>query len=80
MHVTTIHFASSTTHAKCNKLVCTYIICTVDVVYLFIYLFASGNMAHKKHEHDRQGQKMNDENTNIKEHTKDTHTHRKQLK
>jgi len=49
-------------------------------IYLFIYLFASGNMAHKKHEHDRQGQKRNDENTNIKEHTKDTHTHRKQLK
>ena len=37
-------------------------------------------MAHKKHEHDRQGQKMNDKNTNIKEHIKDTHTHRKQLK
>ena len=37
-------------------------------------------MAHKKHVHDRQGQKMNDENTNIKEHIKDTHTHRKQLK
>jgi len=49
-------------------------------IYLFIYLFESGNMAHKKHEHDRQGQKMNNENTNIKEHTKDTHTHRKQLK
>jgi len=47
---------------------------------LFIYLFESGNMAHKKHEHDRQGQKMNGKNTNIKEHTKDTHTHRKQLK
>ena len=41
---------------------------------LFIYLFESGNMAYKKHEHDRQGQKMNDKNTNIKEHTKDTHT------
>ena len=49
-----------------------------DIIY-FIYLFESGNMAHKKHEHDRQGQKMNDKNTNIKEHTKDTHTHRKQL-
>ena len=48
--------------------------------YLFIYLFESGNMTHKKHENDRQRQKMIDENTNIKEHTKDTHTHRKQLK
>ena len=45
-------------------------------LFYFIYLFESGNMAHKKHEHDRQGQKMNDKNTNIKEHTKDTHTHR----
>jgi len=51
------------------------------IYYLFIiYLFESGNMAHKKHEHDIQGQKMNDKNTNIKEHTKDTHTHRKRLK
>ena len=51
------------------------------MTYLFIYLFEPlGNTAHKKRENDRQRQKMNDENKNIKEHTKDTHTHRKQLK